>query len=191
MDETKIDRRNFLSAIGKLAFVSAGLTLLGRSIKDAEVLARRPPGAVSEPLFNVLCLRCGRCAEACPEKIIKPLPLSYGLKNFNTPVITQQGICTRELDCVEACPSGALQKITVEESDIGTAIIDEENCTHCGLCIYACRDIVDAIKWTTPEKKKIYIDSDLCLGCGACIPECPNDALSVTGEKSRRAIFKW
>lgn len=191
MSDKKIDRRNFINSIGKLAFVSAGLTLLGRSFKDAEVLARRPPGAVSEPLFNVLCLRCGRCEEACPEKIIRLLPLSYGLKNFNTPVLTHDGICTRDLDCTKVCPSGALKKITIEESDVGTAIIDEENCTHCGLCMYGCREVVDAIKWTTPEKKRIYIDSDLCIGCGACIPECQNDALSVTGENSRRAIFKW
>lgn len=191
MDKKAFTRRGFVSVIGKFAFVSASLILLGRSFTDKEVKARRPPGAVSEPLFSALCLRCGSCAEACPEKIIRPLPISYGLKNLNTPVLTPEGVCTRDLACIEACPNGALQKITTEDLDIGTAVIIEENCTNCGLCIHPCREIVDAIKWTTPEKKNIYIDSEICIGCGACIPDCPNDALLITSEKAIRTKFQW
>lgn len=190
MEKTKFTRRDFLSMIGEFAFISAGLILIGRYFPEVEVKARRPPGAVSEPLFSVLCLRCGRCAEVCPEKIIRHLPLSDGLRNVKTPVLIPEGICTRDFACIEACPSGALQKITFEEVKIGTAVIDVEKCTNCGLCIPACQEIVNAIRWETPEKKKVYIESSICIGCGACIPECPNYAISVSGVNARRTKFK-
>jgi len=191
----QLTRRGFISFVGKFALVGATLTILGRSVIDqvrAEVKARRPPGAVSEALFSIVCLRCGRCAEVCPQKIIRLLPLSEGgLSNMNTPVLIDEGVCVRELACIEVCPSGALQKITSEEFKIGTAVIDDKKCVNCGLCIPTCREIVGAIKWKTPEKKKVYIEPDICLGCGACIPECPHDAISVSGVNARRMEFKW
>lgn len=192
MNETKLfTRRGFISFVGKFSLISATLAVVSRfMIGEAEVKARRPPGAVPEEFFSVLCVRCGRCAEVCPMNIIKLLPLSYGLRNFNTPILIPKGVCIRDLACIDACPSGALQKITIEEFDVGTAIINEDRCTNCGLCMYSCREIVNAIKWTTPEKKKVYIDPEICIGCGACILDCPNDAISVTGEKARRTTLR-
>jgi len=188
MTERKLTRRGFIGFLGKFAFAGAVLSVLGKA--DTELDARRPPGAVSESLFASVCVRCGECTDVCPQKIITPLPFSAGLRNAQTPALTPKGICTRDLACIAACPSGALQPITSREFKIGTATIDEVECRNCGLCIPTCREIVDAIKWTV-DKKKVYIESDTCIGCGACIPDCPWDAIYVTGVNARRASFKW
>lgn len=164
------------------------LNVLGQV--GTKVDARRPPGAVSEPVFGAICVRCGRCAEVCPQEIITLLPLSVGLKNAFTPVLTPNGACTRELDCIQACPTGALQRISLEELKMGTATIDEKECRNCGLCIPPCREIVDAIKWTS-DKKRVYIEADTCIGCGACIPDCPWNAIDVSGASARRPEFTW
>jgi len=188
MDNERLSRRSFIGFAGKFALASVILSVFGQA--STEVDARRPPGAVEEPLFSGICVRCGRCAEVCPQKIITLLPLSVGLRNANTPVLTSNGVCKRELDCIQACPSGALQKITTAELKIGTAIINEARCRNCGLCIPTCTQIADAIKWTA-DKKKVYIESDVCVGCAACIPECPWNAISVSSANARRPSFRW
>jgi len=188
MTERKLTRRGFIGFLGKFAFAGAILSVLGKV--DTSVDARRPPGAVSESLFASVCVRCGECANVCPQKIITLLPFSAGLRNAQTPVLTSKGVCTRDLACIEVCPSGALQQITSKEFKIGTAVIDEAKCRNCGLCMPTCREIVDAIKWTA-DRKKVYIESDTCIGCGACIPDCPWDAIYVSGANARRASFKW
>lgn len=188
MNDSKLSRRGFIGFLGKFAFIGAIIGVVGQAGPDID--ARRPPGAVAEPLFGATCVRCGRCSEVCPQKIITPLPLSAGLRNAFTPVLTSSGVCTRELDCVQACPSGALQKLSIKEIKIGTATIDEGKCRNCGLCIPTCQQIVDAIKWTS-DKKRVYIEADTCAGCGACIPECPWDAIRVSGAMARRPEFRW
>ncbi len=53
------------------------------------------------------------------------------------------------------------------------AIIDEEKCDGCGVCVEHCR--VGAI-----ELKKIAkINPAICKGCGSCISSCPRDAIDL------------
>jgi ferredoxin len=59
-----------------------------------------------------------------------------------------------------------------------TAVVDQESCTGCGICIDACRRqalSLDGIAAVDPER---------CTGCGACIAECPNEALSLSRQTS-------
>ena len=53
------------------------------------------------------------------------------------------------------------------------AVVDEDTCISCGVCVDACP--VDAI---TMEDKAI-IDAETCTDCGACVDECPVDAISL------------
>ncbi|HTP25220.1 MAG TPA: 4Fe-4S binding protein [Anaeromyxobacteraceae bacterium] len=53
------------------------------------------------------------------------------------------------------------------------AVIDEERCTGCELCIPACA--ADAISVNEVAR----VDPGRCIGCGACVPECPNEALAL------------
>ncbi|MBT3327859.1 MAG: 4Fe-4S binding protein [Gemmatimonadales bacterium] len=53
------------------------------------------------------------------------------------------------------------------------AVVDNERCTGCEICIDACPDEAISVKGIAA------VDSRLCIGCGTCIPECPNEALSL------------
>ena len=54
------------------------------------------------------------------------------------------------------------------------AVIDQERCVSCGLCIDLCPEHAISMHGTA------IIDSDQCTGCGSCINECPNQAISLS-----------
>jgi MinD superfamily P-loop ATPase len=51
----------------------------------------------------------------------------------------------------------------------GTAVINPEKCTECGLCLDLCR--FDAIK------ENFVVDQLECEGCGVCVDLCPEGAI--------------
>ncbi|KPJ68895.1 hypothetical protein AMJ44_05175 [candidate division WOR-1 bacterium DG_54_3] len=53
------------------------------------------------------------------------------------------------------------------------AIIDNDKCTACGICVPACPQ--EAIKINIIAE----IDKDKCTGCGICVQECPNEAITL------------
>jgi ferredoxin len=58
-----------------------------------------------------------------------------------------------------------------------TAIVDEEECASCGICVRVCPEeaiIVNDIAVIDPLK---------CTGCGSCVDECPNRAISLAESK--------
>ena len=56
-----------------------------------------------------------------------------------------------------------------------TAIIDEEFCIGCTLCMDACP--IDSIIGSA--KKTHSILNSLCSGCGLCLPPCPTDCIDI------------
>jgi len=101
----QFSRRAFLSLLGNgaIAFTLGGfIQFLGHN--DHFV---RPPRAREEEVFLSLCLRCDKCAEACPWGLISPVPLTESIINAGTPVL--QGYCRNCWLCVDACPTNALR----------------------------------------------------------------------------------
>jgi electron transport complex protein RnfB len=69
------------------------------------------------------------------------------------------------------------------EGPLTVAIIDEDWCIGCTLCIKACP--VDAIIGT--NKAMHTVIESVCTGCELCIPACPVDCISldsVSGERT-------
>jgi Na+-translocating ferredoxin:NAD+ oxidoreductase subunit B len=64
------------------------------------------------------------------------------------------------------------------------ALIDEENCIGCTLCIQACP--VDAIVGAAKQMHTVL--KSLCTGCELCIAPCPVDCISMVPPAARVVI---
>lgn len=155
-----ISRRKFLHQAGLIS-----LSAFIPSLPDSDDIILRPPGAGND--FMSKCIRCGKCAEACPFDSIKFLEISYGLP-VHTPYIdplkTPCYLCRGKNDseeslplgkylrCGEACPTGALKLIENNKETLseisndfktGVARLDKQLCVawqfgFCGECYFNC-----------------------------------------------------
>ncbi|MEW6072625.1 MAG: 4Fe-4S dicluster domain-containing protein [Planctomycetota bacterium] len=194
-----MNRRAFLRNAVALGVACGGGVALFRGEAEAARggAGLRPPGARSEAEFLSRCIRCFRCADACPNGAIVALNPQTG-RDFSrtpgpaeagTPVIFPrrqacmlcQGVPGDELLCTAACPSGALQLVRKDPADIqakvrmGTARIDHNicyswNCASCGVCARACPFEGRALKVGIFERP--VVDPAYCVGCGLCERAC-------------------
>ena len=173
-----ISRRNFIKAGAVIvlftAMVKTGAQLsksIGAKIKNVIL----PAGAKNVKDFANRCLNCNLCVKNCPMKIIKKA-------NKETPFVHLEygaNFCKYKCHkCSEVCPSGAIEKISLSEKQktkIATAVVDEQKCIKCGMCVYECpREIIIKNEGQAP-----MIRFDECIGCGACHAVCPVQAISM------------
>jgi polyferredoxin len=163
----------------------------------------RPPGSVEESEFLERCIKCDQCIRVCPTNVLQPAFFQAGLEGLWTPVMDMRsGHC--ELNCTlcgQVCPTGAIQKISIEEKlglgrfvdqgpvKVGTAFYDRGRClpwameTACVVCEEVCPVSPKAIetydevitRWdgTKVTLNKPFIIPERCIGCGICERECP------------------
>ena len=195
-------RRETLSGIGLLAAAEvvekttdggyAPVSLPGVPARPAEVL---PPGAVDRALFNRLCVGCGACIAACPEKCLVP---STSLKTFGQPKMDfRRSHCRLACPqkCAAACPAGALRlldHVARRDLHMGHAIWKKDRCLRatedvpCTACSRKCPVKAIAIVAGFP-----VVDKAACIGCGACEHVCPArplPAIFVKGFERQRVV---
>ena len=195
-------RRETLSGIGLLAVAElaekttdggyAPVSLPGVPARPAEVL---PPGAVDRALFNRLCVGCGACIAACPEKCLVP---STSLKTFGQPKMDfRRSHCRLACPqkCAAACPAGALRlldHVARRDLHMGHAIWKKDRCLRatedvpCTACSRKCPVKAIAIVAGFP-----VVDKAACVGCGACEHVCPArplPAIFVKGFERQRVV---
>lgn len=100
-----LSRRAFVrfAGTGAMAVGLGGLIWLPEARREFI----RPPGALPEEDFLSACIRCDKCAKACPDKFITPVLLSESIVNAGTPRLL--GYCPRCWRCTYCCPTGALR----------------------------------------------------------------------------------
>jgi electron transport complex protein RnfB len=67
------------------------------------------------------------------------------------------------------------------------AVIDEQICIGCTLCIQACP--VDAILGAAKQMHTVIEDE--CTGCDLCLPPCPVDCIEMVEVKSTTDTWTW
>lgn len=145
----------------------------------------RPPGASKEDDFLGQCIRCGKCAQACPYSSIRIFSLLDGLTLMGTPLVRARGVpCYLCMKCPPVCPSGALDRKLTKKQDVrmGLAQIDKKTClpwqgTLCRSCYENCPIFDEAI--TMDNELRPVVNDKKCVGCGICENVCPVDPAAI------------
>jgi len=177
-------RRNPLPRRTVLAMVAgAGAAVAASRWAHGGTRPLRPPGAIAEERFTGLCIRCGNCVRACPEKIVQPDLGLHGVAGLLAPVVTfDYAYCQPDCNlCTQVCPSGAIVRLSLAEKEkaiIGLARVDMLACflsqnIECAACAGACPYQAIRIDFNEDDyTSTIHIDPDACNGCGACEVIC-------------------
>lgn len=181
-DDRPVNRRDFF----KNAFVEITKAVLEfsgetKSVPPQKSNCLRPPGAVGEALFNILCTRCDECIKACPHQCIRGSDSDNNGARVGTPIIIPKEaackLCT-DFPCIKACKDGALRPVEdIRKVKIGVALIDRRRCldyageqaSPCRQCYIQCPLKDEAIYL---EVSRPVIRAERCTGCGICENVC-------------------
>ncbi|WGV98204.1 ferredoxin-type protein NapF [Vibrio sp. YMD68] len=153
--------------------------LFSRATNDDDSL--RLPWLTSVDGFIQDCTRCGKCIEACENKIIEKGDGGFPTVNFSIDE------CTFCYQCAETCPEPLFER---QESTpwLAEITINNQCLAYNNVECRSCSDVCDAmvIKFT-PELGKVAqpkLELDECTGCGACVSVCPTSAIKVSNVKN-------
>jgi ferredoxin len=174
------------------------------TVKENRTFPVCPPGAGSIAEFNKTCTACSLCITTCPNGVLQPAVLQYGLTGMMQPVMDyHKSFCTYNCTkCTEVCPTYALKPLILEAkklTQLGKANFIKDNCivktekTACGACSEACP--TKAVHMIPYEGNLVIpeVNNDICIGCGHCENACPTTpykAIFVDGNPIHLAAQK-
>ena len=153
----------------------------------------RPPGALPEERFVDTCIKCAKCAQACPYDSIEMASLFWGDKQ-GTPVIHPREVpCYLCMECPPVCPTGALDTALTEKREVamGVAVIDPDRCLpYQGVICRACFERCPIYREAIVLRDELYpeVQPEACTGCGICEHVCPAEEVAITVESSHQVL---
>jgi len=139
------------------------------------------PRQIDALLPQTQCTRCGY-----PDCARYAQAIAQGEAGINQcPPGGSEGV--RRLAELTGLPALPLSEAHGQEGPLQLAVIDEDWCIGCTLCIKACP--VDAIVGASKHMHTI-VEAD-CTGCELCIPVCPVDCISLVSAHPAPAPTGW
>lgn len=131
---------------------------------------------LNDALPQTQCARCGY-----PDCRGYALAIAAGEVGINQcPPGGAEGIA--RLARITGAPALPLDATRGTQGPLRLALIDEDACIGCTLCIQACA--VDCI--IGASKRMHTVMADLCTGCELCVPACPVDCIAMVDVSSPR-----
>ena len=172
----------------------------GAAIGSAANKAVLPPGVGSQAAFSNRCTACHLCVDRCPNQVLTPAVMEYGLGGIFQPHADfSQGYCDYNCNvCGAVCPSGAIPRLSLAEKQhvqMGKAIYHPEQCliltegVECTNCVLHCP--TGAITLEEKDDRKLpKVNHAKCIGCGSCTYHCPAQptAMQVIGSAEQKRI---
>ncbi len=184
-----MDRRGFFRRIVNKTAETA-LKEAERRVSAKAARWIRPPFAVTELDFMLLCTRCDACIQACEPGVVFALPMRVGAEVAGTPALDLLNkachLC-RDWPCVAACEPKALSLPDIDSEQAAQTVlprlarvdIDEHRCLpyqgpECGAC--AVCPVPGALVFSGTRPR---IDAQHCVGCAQCRDACITEPKAV------------
>jgi len=167
--------------ISAIAVMALGAVILGALLGYASVKFKVEGDPLVEKIESILPqTQCGQCGfPGCrpyAEAIAKGAEINLCPPGGAEGVQRLADLLGREVKALDA-----------EEKPKAVAIIDENTCIGCTLCIQACP--VDAIVGAAKQMHTII--APLCTGCELCLPPCPVECISMQVITETVDSWKW
>lgn len=172
------------AVVAAFALAVKGGIELGKAVAAKIKKVIVPAGAGSAEEFANRCLNCNLCVQNCPMKILKKANGDYPAVHIDY----EDSFCDYNCNkCSQVCPSGAIKRLTLAEkqkTQIGLAVINEQTCVKCGLCVMKCpREAI-----TKEDGGFPLVDANECIGCGVCQAACPVKAISIMPLEKQKTL---
>jgi len=168
--------------------------------------------------FVEMCYSCGTCVSKCmiqqkgepefnPRRLLRMVMMEMKDEAFDSRTTWLCSACDL---CYPACPqkihiSGVIHAVkslavkNEKKTSIKTAVVDQQTCVACGLCVEACPyEAIKIIETKVPYRGVINVasvDPGLCMACGTCSAVCRSTSIGVpeefTDESVVEGLWSW